>query len=178
MTQSCTVSFLILTEHLSLKRLLVLLLLDPSDDGFVINSISSRAAAATWLRCPSWSWFISNFRDCACISISRRCLAMHNFASCCFSSSSFISLDISNSRWHQLDIVEEAKCEPDLEWREEFCSAVSLSWTERVYPRAAALNSSVCLLTVANHFSRFLQPASGSSVFVSDQRALQSYQLL
>ena len=84
LTQSWT-SFLLLTELLSVKSLLILPVADPSADAFVINSNSWRAAAATSFRWSSSSCSISNSRNFVGFSISRRCLAMHSFASCCFS---------------------------------------------------------------------------------------------
>ena len=75
LTQSWA-NFLLLTELLSVKSPLILPVPDPSADDFAINSISSRAAAASSFRWSSSSCSISIFRNFACFSILRRCLAM------------------------------------------------------------------------------------------------------
>ena len=143
-------SFLILTELRSVKSSLILPVPDTSADDFVINSISSRAAAATCLQWSSTSCSISNSRNLICFSFSRRCLAMRSFASCCFPSSSILNLDISKSRWRWLDLLEEVFLNLIL-IGEIYCSTVSLSGTELMYPQAE-MNLSVFLVTVSNLF--------------------------
>ena len=118
--------FLALDWILSVMSSLILPVPDPSDDDFVINSISSRAATATFLRWSSSSCSLSNSRNFVCISISRRCLATRRFASSCFSNSSLLSFESSQSCWRWLYLFEEVICELDLEWWEVYSSAVSL----------------------------------------------------
>ena len=91
------------------------------------------SAAVTCLRCSSSSYSISKSGYFICFSIS-----MRSFASLCFSSSSYLSLDIPQSCGCCLVFFEEIIYEPDFEWWDVHCSAVFLSWTESMYPRAAA----------------------------------------
>ena len=103
LTQSWT-SFLLSTELLSVKNSLILPVPHPSADDFVINSISSRAAANTYCDYPPQAAQFPSLAIFFCFSISRRCLAMRSFASCCFARFCFLSLDSSKPHWHWLDL--------------------------------------------------------------------------
>ena len=93
----------------------------------------SWAAASTRLRCSSSSCPVSNYCNFVYVSILKRCLKVCSSASCCFSSSSLLSLDVSKSRWCWVNVIEEVICKPDFELWDVFCFAVSLFWTKSNY---------------------------------------------